>query len=207
MSRRHQTAGALAFVLAIGLAPAANAQSKEPIKIAIGVDAAYVPMYLSKQDKLFEKNGVNVELVQFTQGGDALDAVAGVVNFLNLAEQLGYETVCLGPAVAIDALLAKIEALDPALVAVGYRLTPENCRSLLADLAAKVKARGHGNRRWLFGGTEPCVAAARETGLFQRMFASGASKAAVVAFLRGEQAGRWEITVRLADKKFAKLSK
>ena len=60
--------------------------------------------------------------------------VAGVVNFLDLAEQLGYATVCLGPAVAVDELLERVEAVDPAVVAVGYRLTPENCRSLLADL-------------------------------------------------------------------------
>ena len=76
MSRLHQTAGALAFVLSIAPGPAANAQSADPVKLAIGVDAAYVAIYLSKQDKLFEKHGVNVELVQFTQGGDALDAVA-----------------------------------------------------------------------------------------------------------------------------------
>jgi hypothetical protein len=114
--------------------------------------------------------------------------VAGVVNFLNLAEQLGYRTVCLGPAVAVDDLLDHVTALDPAVVAVGYRLTPENCRSLLADLAARVAARGEDRRSWLFGGTEPCVAVAREVGLFQMAFASGASKAAVVAYLRGEQA-------------------
>src|SRR5438105_15244188 len=106
--------------------------------------------------------------------------VAGVVNFLNLAEQLGYQTVCLGPAVSIDALLDKVAALDPAMVAVGYRLTPENCRHLLAELAAKVSARGENKRVWLFGGTEPCVAIAKESGLFQMTFASGASKAAVV---------------------------
>ncbi len=114
--------------------------------------------------------------------------VAGVVNFLNLAEQLGYETVCLGPAVSVDALLEKVADLDPALVAVGYRLTPENCRNLLGELAAKAEARGQTHRAWLFGGTEPCVAVARETGLFQTAFASGTSKAAVLAYLRGEQA-------------------
>jgi hypothetical protein len=114
--------------------------------------------------------------------------VAGVVNFLNLAEQLGYQTVCLGPAVAVDDLLERVAALDPALVAVGYRLTPENCRGLLQELADKVVARGHGRRAWLFGGTEPCVAVAREVGLFQAAFASGASKQDVIAYLRGEQA-------------------
>jgi NitT/TauT family transport system substrate-binding protein len=60
---------------AISPQSAANAQTAEPVKIGVGVDAAFVPMYLSKQRKLFEKHGLNVELVQFTQGGDALDAV------------------------------------------------------------------------------------------------------------------------------------
>jgi hypothetical protein len=113
--------------------------------------------------------------------------VAGVVNFLNLAEELGFQTICLGPAVSVDALLEKVAALDPAMVAVGYRLTPENCRSLLRELSTKVAARDTTTRAWLFGGTEPCVLVAREAGLFQMTFASGASKQAVVAYLRGEQ--------------------
>src|SRR5215469_15539470 len=113
--------------------------------------------------------------------------VAGVVNVLNLAEQLGYRTVCLGPAVSVDDLLAQVRAHDPALVAVGYRLTPENCRNLLTELRAKAEASGEARRAWLFGGTEPCVAVARETGLFQTTFASGTSKQAVVAYLRGGQ--------------------
>jgi hypothetical protein len=113
--------------------------------------------------------------------------VAGVVNFLNLAEQLGYQTVCMGPAVSVEALLDKVRQLDPEMVAVGYRLTPENCRNLLDELQAKAAARGETGRSWLFGGTEPCVAIARDTGLFQMAFSSGTSKQAVVAFLRGEQ--------------------
>jgi hypothetical protein len=79
------------------------------------------------------------------------------------------------------------EAEVAAVVAVGYRLTPENCRALLEDLAVQARARGEDRRAWLFGGTEPCVAVAREVGLFQMSFASGASRASVVAYLRGEQ--------------------
>lgn len=114
--------------------------------------------------------------------------VAGVVNFLNLAEKLGYQTICLGPAIGVDELLDRIAFHDPALVAVGYRLTPENCRSLLGELRAKAETRGECERSWLFGGTEPCVAVAREIGLFRMTFSSGVSKQAVVAYLRGEQA-------------------
>lgn len=114
--------------------------------------------------------------------------VAGVVNFLNLAEKVGYKTVCLGPAIGVDELLGRVAFHDPAIVAVGYRLTPENCRALLHELNTKAVAREHFDRVWLFGGTEPCVAVARETGLFRMTFASGVSPQAVVAYLRGEQA-------------------
>jgi hypothetical protein len=120
--------------------------------------------------------------------------VAGVVNFLNLAEQLGYETICLGPAIGVDELLDKVAFHDPAIVAVGYRLTPENCRKLLEELSAKARERGETGRTWLFGGTEPCVEVAGTVGLFQMSFASGASKQAVVAYLRGEQSETKRIT-------------
>src|ERR1700676_2256147 len=106
---------------------------------------------------------MNEKLIVGAAIGDCVH-VAGVVNFLNLAEELGYQTVCLGPAVSVDALLEKVADLDPALVAVGYRLTPENCRRLLAELSVKVKAGGETDRAWLFGGTEPCVALAKEVG-------------------------------------------
>jgi hypothetical protein len=129
---------------------------------------------------------MNERLIVGAAIGDCVH-VAGVVNFLNLAEQLGYETVCLGPAVSVDSLLYHLAALDPALVAVGYRLTPENCRRLLVDLADEMAARGESGRSWLFGGTEPCVAVARQSGLFDMTFASGASKQAVVAYLRGDK--------------------
>src|SRR4051812_37830725 len=100
---------------------------------------------------------MNDRLIVGAAIGDCVH-VAGVVNFLNLAEQLGYDTVCLGPAVSLDTLLERVAALDPAHVAVGYRLTPENCRNLLRNLAARVASSGQGKRSWLFGGTEPCVA-------------------------------------------------
>jgi NitT/TauT family transport system substrate-binding protein len=72
----HTRTGALTIVLLAATSCGAAAQTNGPIKIAVGVDSAYVSLYLSKQHKLFEKHGVNVELIQFAQGGDALDAVA-----------------------------------------------------------------------------------------------------------------------------------
>lgn len=130
---------------------------------------------------------MNNQLILGAAIGDCVH-VAGVVNFLNLAEQVGYQTICLGPAISVDELLDQVALHDPAIVAVGYRLTPENCRNFLEELSAKAAERGETGRAWLFGGTEPCVAVARATGLFRMFFASGTSKQSVVAYLRGEQA-------------------
>ena len=115
--------------------------------------------------------------------------VAGTVNFLNLAETLGYQTVCLGPAVSVEALLAAVEAHDPALVAVGYRLTPETCQRLLGDLAVQARARGPPPPPWRVGGPQPSVEVAGQTGVFAVTFASGASPAQAIAFLRGRGSG------------------
>ncbi|MGH7006483.1 MAG: ABC transporter substrate-binding protein, partial [Alphaproteobacteria bacterium] len=81
--------GALAAVAVIAAAGAAAAQtlSKEPIKLAVGVDPAFSAIYYAKQAKLFEKAGLNVELMQFTQGGDAVDAlIAAQVHLAASAE-------------------------------------------------------------------------------------------------------------------------
>ena len=54
--------------------------------------------------------------------------VGGVLNFLQLAEQYGYNTTFLGPAVSVDELIGAVIESDPDIVAVGYRLTPDNAK-------------------------------------------------------------------------------
>lgn len=128
--------------------------------------------------------------------------VAGVVNFLNLAEELGFETIMLGPAVPVSELLAAVDRYDPQVVAVGYRLTPEAARGVLAELKAALGERGEpagvagsggtagsaggaeSGRIWLFGGTGPTAEVARESGLFAFAFGSEAGPREVLAYLR-----------------------
>ena len=50
--------------------------------------------------------------------------VAGVLNFLRLAEAEGYRTLFTGPATPVDALVAAVHRESPEIVAVSYRLTP-----------------------------------------------------------------------------------
>lgn len=100
-SRVRAAALALATLLAAGGA-SAQALSKTPITFSVGIDAAYSQVFLAVHDKLFERAGLNVDVRQYPQGGDGLDAlVAGQIDVAGSAE----------PTVLIRSLRADIKVL------------------------------------------------------------------------------------------------
>jgi len=111
--------------------------------------------------------------------------VGGVVRFLQLAESLGYTVRSLGPAVPTDELLDEIARWDPEIVAVGYRLTPESGRQVLAHLKHTVAEQGQTHRRWVLGATDPVADAARDLDFFAAIFGSSTDYQALTDFLKG----------------------
>lgn len=91
--------------------------------------------------------------------------VAGVIHFLQLAEEEGYETAFIGPATSIDNLFQWIEERKPTMVGIGYRLTPQNVVPLLNEIDSRRKALSF-PIQWIFGGTKPVADIAREYGFF-----------------------------------------
>ncbi|MBN1440101.1 MAG: cobalamin-dependent protein [Anaerolineales bacterium] len=111
--------------------------------------------------------------------------VAGVTNFLRLAETAGWRTVFLGPAVTVARLLEAAAEERADLVGVSYRLTPETGERLLgqmAEAAAELHERGV---RFVFGGTPPVAERAEKMGFFERVFRGGESSDEILTFLRG----------------------
>ena len=96
--------------------------------------------------------------------------VAGTANFLRMAEENGWETVYLGPAVPVEKFVEEIKRHDPEMVAVSYRLTPENAESAVLRLKRAVEAEGLGGRRFLFGGPPPVVDRLRRLEFFEELF-------------------------------------
>lgn len=92
--------------------------------------------------------------------------VAGILHFLNIAEEEGYRTEFLGPATTTDRLFEAIERTKPDIVAISYRLTPENAVPLLDDIARRRKDLPAGIR-WEFGGTKPVADIAAQYGFFE----------------------------------------
>ena len=111
--------------------------------------------------------------------------VAGVVGFLNIAEDIGYKTIFLGAAVSVDEFVEAVEKWNPEIIGVSYRLTPEVGKRLLEDLRFKLEARDLGDSVCVFGGTPPMCRAAKELGWFDHCFDGLESQGEVRAYLSG----------------------
>lgn len=114
--------------------------------------------------------------------------VAGVSRFLAVAAQQGHETLFTGPATDAETFVELAHSFQPDLIGVSYRLTPENARLALQEFWALMQAAGLADRRFVFGGTPPVAAVARELGYFEAVFDGSEPPAALIRFLRGESA-------------------
>ncbi|MGB8981000.1 MAG: cobalamin B12-binding domain-containing protein [Anaerolineales bacterium] len=114
--------------------------------------------------------------------------VAGVTNFLRLAEAAGWRTVLLGPAVSVDEMIAAAQREGADLVGVSYRLTAETGERLLGEFAEAASELHEKGVRFAFGGTPPVVERVRGIGFFERAFDGSEPPEAVLAYLKGQPA-------------------
>jgi methylmalonyl-CoA mutase cobalamin-binding subunit len=122
--------------------------------------------------------------------------VAGVSSFLRMAEQIGWRTIFLGPAVSPERLIqvAKEEKAD--LVGVSYRLTPENGERLLAEFAEQADELRQNGVRFVFGGTPPVTEKARQLlGFFDGVYDGSEEPEVLMAYLRGGPAAMKEAVI------------
>ena len=88
--------------------------------------------------------------------------VAGAYSYLQLAESVGYQTIFLGAAVPVERWIEAIAHYDPAIVCIGYRLTPSALPSLLDAFFNQLKQKGLLQERlYYFGGTPGCIDVAK----------------------------------------------
>lgn len=112
--------------------------------------------------------------------------VAGILSFLRLAEDFGYETTFLGPAVSLEKLALAIQEHDPDLIALSYRLTPEVLEKLLKQLREDIRKHGWQDKSFIFGGIPPAAEKARKSGLFEAVFSGCEPLSEIQSFLKGE---------------------
>lgn len=114
--------------------------------------------------------------------------VAGVLQFMKLAEEAGHEGIFLGPAVPVEAWVEAIKRHNPDLVAISYRLDPQACANLLRELKQRLEEEGLTKRRkFAFGGTPSTAKSAKELGLFERIFTGEELPEEAVSYLKGTE--------------------
>ena len=121
--------------------------------------------------------------------------VAGVANFLRLAEAAGWRTVFLGPAVPIADVLEAARREKADMVGVSYRLTPETGERLVAEFAEAADDLRTAGVRFVFGSTPPVAERVRAFGFFEQYGiqpvtgAAGTVRNALEQFLSGALGG------------------
>ena len=115
--------------------------------------------------------------------------VAGVANFLRLAEACGYQTSFLGIGVRPQEIIGALREVEPDYLALSYRLTPEVAVGLFADFKNALIETGLTGQKIIFGGTPPVAKVAEESGLFTRVFSGEEAESAIIAFLHGKAEG------------------
>ena len=113
--------------------------------------------------------------------------VAGLFNFLKLAENEGYKTIYLGGAVDLDKLVGAIIESDPDIVAISYRLDPKALEKLLKELEKRLKDNGLLNRIYVFGGTVETGSVAKKFKFISRVFDGTQEIEDVILWLRNAE--------------------
>ncbi len=116
--------------------------------------------------------------------------VAGAVHFLSLAEDEGFDTMFLGPAVPASVISECVKREKPDIVSLGYRLTPANVVPLVEELRERVSGVEH-RPVWVFAGTKPVAREVEKLGFFDVIFDGTEDIDDCIAFLRtGKRLGQ-----------------
>lgn len=113
--------------------------------------------------------------------------IAGILNFLKLAEKFGYQTKFLGSAVKIDNLKREIERYKPEVVAVSYRLSPESALFVFKELKSKIIEKSRGETEFILGSTKPVAEVAKKLNIFDTIFTGEEGIDKVESYLKNKE--------------------
>lgn len=110
----------------------------------------------------------------------------GLLNFLKIAEQSGYETNYAGAAVPIEKFVEQIKKYDPDIVAISYRLSAESVKNLLNQLENLLSKYKLTEKTYIFGGTIETAQQAKQFSFIKKVFDGTEEVDEIIMFLRGK---------------------
>jgi glutamate mutase epsilon subunit len=112
--------------------------------------------------------------------------VAGIYNFMNIATQLGFDCLFLGPATPISVIINKIKTYKPNILGLSYRLTPTTIKPILQELKEHFEKLEEKPQNLFFAGTPEVVKVTKKSNFFQKYFVGGEPKHKIIAILRND---------------------
>jgi len=110
--------------------------------------------------------------------------VAGVYNFMNIADHLGYNCKFIGPATNISKIINSIKVIKPHIVGLSYRLTPMTVKPLLNKFFEQYNKLNLKPKKLFFAGTPKVVEVAKKFNKFDEYFIGGESKFKIISILK-----------------------
>lgn len=120
--------------------------------------------------------------------GDCIHT-AGILGFLNISNQLNFESVFLGPATSIEKIIEQIKITSAPIVGISYRLTAENGYNIILKFIKSVKKEHLENRKFLLG-CLPKLASKiveNELNFFEKIFIGGESIKEIIPVLKNTE--------------------
>jgi hypothetical protein len=110
---------------------------------------------------------------------------------MRLARHQGYNTEFLRPPNTINEIFQKIKEIDPYIIALSYRLTPEAAIDLIKELQSQLTPELK-EKKWIFGGTTPVCEAIKPLGVFTYFFGGETTEQEVLSYLRRTRSSKVE---------------
>jgi hypothetical protein len=112
--------------------------------------------------------------------------IGGIFKFMDVAKQMDYKCVFLGPAIPVLKIIKNILILKPDIVGLSYRLTPATVEHLLETFFIEYRKLDHKPTYLYFAGTQEVVKIAKKFKGIDRFFIGGESKFDILNALRNE---------------------
>ncbi len=116
--------------------------------------------------------------------------VAGILNFMQLASRYGFKTIFLGPACKTKQIIENIEKYQPEIVAISYRLTPQNGKKFIESFLSSFNSIISFKPTLIFGGLPELSKHVKSLGKFYYTFSGGETLDECVNVLRSLAEGK-----------------
>lgn len=110
----------------------------------------------------------------------------GILNFLKLANENGYETIYVGTSLPVKKFVEQIKMHNPDMVAISYRLGGDALENLLKEFEESIREEKLEDKVYIFGGTFETAQVARKFRFIKKAFDGTEEIDELVLFLRGE---------------------